>query len=97
MFFEVGLGAARFVVGDDLRVDSLGDDFRAERARRLGVQKPSEDDRDLVGTSEVEMIADASFEEGSSRGGTVKDTRVGEFESDETPDRRRARREDPRA
>jgi hypothetical protein len=79
-FLEVLLETRRAVVDGQLRVDALGDDLGAERAGRLLGDPPIEDDRDLLGTAKVEVIADDAFEEGAARLRTIEHAGVGELD-----------------
>src|SRR6202049_3792886 len=80
VFFEVLLQPRALVVDRQLRVDTSGDDLGAEPAGGASSDLAVEDQRDLVGPSDVEVVSDDALEERPARGGTVEDRGVGDLE-----------------
>jgi hypothetical protein len=76
---EVLLDARGLVVDVQRRGDALGDDAGAKAPRRPPGDAPIEDQADLLGAAEVEVLADDLLKQMPSRKGTVEDLRAGEF------------------
>ncbi len=68
------------LVADELRVDALGDDLGPKRPRGLFADAAVEDQRDLGGPADVEVVADHALKERPARGGTVRHSGVGDLE-----------------
>ena len=81
---EVGLGAARLVAHGDAGLGPPGDDLGGEASRRPllapHADTSSEDERDVVGAPEVQMVADGGLEPGPSGLGLVEHGSVGELQ-----------------
>src|SRR5438876_2906764 len=73
------LDARAFVVDVQRGGDALGEHPGAEAARRATGDAAAEDELDLVGAADVEILADDLLEEDAAGHRTVEDLREGEF------------------
>src|SRR2546425_415233 len=79
-FLEVLLDARRFVVTAQIGIDSLGQNAGPERTGRAAAHGAVEDERDLVRSAHVEVIANHAFEPGATGLRTVEHAGVGDLE-----------------
>ena len=71
-FLEVLLDPGVLVLGVDGDVDAAGDDCGGERSRGVGADRAAEDELDLVGPAEVEVVAQQGVEERPAVAGASK-------------------------
>ena len=78
LVLEVGLRPRGLVADRDAGIDAVGDDVGGEAPGRGGPDLAPEDDADLVGTTEREVVSDGGLEPGRATWGRSK-TRVSEI------------------
>jgi hypothetical protein len=78
--FEVLFQARRFVVTGECGIDPFGQDPRAEGARSAATEPAVKDQHHLIGSADIEVIANHPFKPHPAGLGPVEDAGLGDFE-----------------